>query len=124
MQEMTMEQVLSNILKLESEAKEIVKTQTDRRDALPSEVGRKLAEMRAGYLEKAARRVDEIRAEEKSRLDSELAMVRADHEKQMNRLSDVAESESENFADEIFRRVVGIVPDTPSAKLNSAGRKS
>lgn len=124
MQEMTMEQVLSNILKLESEAKEIVKTQTDRRDALPSEVGRKLTEMRAGYLEKAARRVDEIRAEEKSRLDSKLAEVRADHEKQMNRLSDVAGSESENFADEIFRRVVGIVPDSPSAKLNSAGRRS
>lgn len=116
MQEMPMEQVLSTILKLESEAKDIVKTQTDRRDALPSEVGRKITEMRAKYLEKAAHRVDEIRNEEKQRLDSELGAVRSDHEKQMQRLSDVAGRESENFADEIFRRVVGIVPNTSKGK--------
>ena len=105
-----MEQVLSDILKLEAEAKDIVKQQTDRRDALPAEIKNKLEKMRSDYESKAEHRLDEIRATELERLESELAGVRADHAKQMKRLSDVAERESENFAEEIFRRVISVTP--------------
>lgn len=110
MQEMSMEQVLSDILKLEAEAKDIVKQQTDRREALPALIEKKLAEMRSDYNVKAEQRIGEIRATELERLESELAEVRADHKRQMRRLSDVAERETENFAGEIFSRVVNATP--------------
>ena len=110
MQEMTMEQVLSDVLKLEAEAKDIVRQQTDRRDALPAELSKKLAEMREGYNKEADHRIGEIHATELERLESELAEVRADHKRQMERLSDVAKRESENFADEIFNRVISVTP--------------
>ncbi len=107
MQEMPMEQVLSDILKLEAEAKDIVKKQTDRRDALPSELEKKLSDMRESYKKKAEHRIEEIKAAELERLESELAEVRAEHQKQMKALSDISERESENFADKIFERVIG-----------------
>ena len=110
MQEMTMEQVLSDVLKLEAEAKDIVRQQTDRREALPAELSKRLAEMREGYNKEADHRIGEIRATELERLESELAEVRADHKRQMERLSDVAKRESENFADEIFNRVISVTP--------------
>lgn len=107
MQELPMEQVLADILKLESEAKDIVKKQTDRRDALDSVINEKLDKMCAEYNAKADHRIEEIRASELERLESQLAEVRADHNKQMKRLSDISECESENFADRIFSAVLG-----------------
>lgn len=110
MQEMSMEQVLSDILKLEAEAKGLVKQQTDRREALPALIEKKLAEMRSDYNKKAEQRIEEIRATELERLESELAGVRAYHKLQMQRLSGIAERETENFAGEIFSRVVNTMP--------------
>lgn len=101
-----MEQILSSILKLEDEAKDIVKKQTDRRDALPAELEKKLENMRGEYLAKAEHRIEQLKAEETKRLNDELSEVRSSHESQMSRLSKVSERETERFADEIFRRVI------------------
>lgn len=103
---MSMEHILSSILKLEDEAKEIVKRQTDRRDALPVELDRRLEEMRREYLAKAENRIAALRSEEAERLQAELSQVEKKHELQMARLSQVSKRETERFADEIFNRVI------------------
>ncbi len=106
-----MEQVLADVLELENQAKAIVKQQTDRREALPAEVEKKLSEMREKYSAEAEKRLDDIRAEEQKHLEAELAKVNEEHDRQMKRLTDVAERESENFARQIFERVIGTEMD-------------
>lgn len=105
-QQMNMEQVLGLVLELETQAKEIVRTATDRREALPDEVDKKLSEMRERYTKGADKRIEAIRAEEAAHLTEELNGVRETHASQMKRLTDAADSELERWAELIFRNSV------------------
>ena len=67
--------------------------------------------MREKYSAEAEKRLDDIRAEEQKHLEAELAKVNEEHDRQMKRLTDVAERESENFARQIFERVIGTEMD-------------
>lgn len=111
MEEMSMEQVLGLVLKLEAQAKEIVKEASDRRDALPEDVERRLSEMREKYLAEAEQRISVIRDSEAEALEKELDAVRAEHDEQMKRLECASAAHSAEWAELIFRNVVGDVAD-------------
>ena len=101
-----LQEVIQRILDTDAEAKKITLEANNLREKTEQSLAQKKAELRENYLNKARRRIEQMKKEEAALAEEAIAVAENAHKQDLDLLEQQYAAHKEIWTDEIFRWIV------------------